>query len=81
MTAFQSVPPVQSGIIPGILFGYKIIDSAVSAVPQTASDNLLYFSVVYIDTWSEFHIFSPAALRVPSGPLRLICLFFYLIIY
>ena len=56
MTAPDSVFFVKFSIKGRVLFCYKVLFCLIPLILQRSAYNLFYFSVMYINAWSEFHL-------------------------
>ena len=74
MAPLQPVFLEQPGVVRRALLRHEVLLRLVPVILQAPAHELFYFSVVYVDTWPEFHALPPASdlLRyetaTPSGP-------------
>ena len=47
---------IKSGIKSSILFRHKVLLCLILNICQAASHDLFHFSIMYINTWSKFHL-------------------------
>ena len=56
MSAAEAFIPVEPGKITRRLAGHKILHGLIALISQASAHNLLYLSVMNINTWPEFHL-------------------------